>query len=116
LGSLVCYIFIDLYIYIIIILIRLSAAARPGEAYSYTHNWPHDPLILNSPTPAVILWSALSVLVLWLGLMLTLYVYGQFENDQDDDGTLEMRQPLTTQDLYGKCCCFRRKYNVRWIF
>eukprot|EP01084_Bolivina_argentea_P127764 225932_1 len=35
----------------------LSAAARPGDTYSYTHNWPHESLEGNEPTPAVILWS-----------------------------------------------------------
>jgi hypothetical protein len=30
----------------------LSAAARPGEDYSYTHNCPHEPLAGNIPTPA----------------------------------------------------------------
>ncbi len=77
----------------------LSAAARPGENYSYTHNWPHEPLVGNVPTPAVILWSAISVLILWLGLMSTLYVYGQVYRDEYNDDPITKAQPLTTQDL-----------------
>ncbi len=79
----------------------LSAAARPGETYSYTHNWPHEPLAGNEPTPAVILWSAISVLVLWVGLMLTLYLWGQlpYEDDVSHRG-----KPLTTQDLESAWC------------
>ena len=42
----------------------LCAARRPGEEYSYTHNWPYDPLAGNLPTPEVMLWSAISILVL----------------------------------------------------
>ena len=76
----------------------LSAAGRPGELYSYTHNWPHEPLAGNQPTPAVILWSTLSVGVLFMGLMITLYIWGQLKHENDaDDGT--QGQPLTTQDL-----------------
>eukprot|EP01083_Nonionella_stella_P115878 343914_1 len=52
----------------------LSAAARPGETYSYTHKWPHEPLAGNEPTPAVILWSAASVFVLFVGMMFNLFM------------------------------------------
>ena len=72
----------------------LCAARRPGEDYSYTHNWPHDPLVGNLPTPAVMLWSAVSILVLFVGLGLTLYVYGQATRHPPPEA-----QPLTTQDL-----------------
>ena len=37
---------------------------RPGETYTYTNNWPHEPLIGNVPTAANIVWSVLSVLLL----------------------------------------------------
>lgn len=37
---------------------------RPGEVYTYTNNWPHEPLIGNVPTAANIVWSVLSVLLL----------------------------------------------------
>ncbi len=75
----------------------LSAAARPGETYSYTHNWPHESLAGNEPTPAVISWSAISVLVLWVGLMTTLYLWGQLSYEDDD--ITHKGKPLTTQDL-----------------
>eukprot|EP01083_Nonionella_stella_P291355 991439_1 len=61
----------------------LSAAERPGETYSYTHYWPHEPLAGNEPTPAVILWSAAGVLVLFGGMMITLYMWGQLAYEDD---------------------------------
>ena len=70
-------------------------ANRPSENYSYTHNWPYDPLAGNTPTPEVMIWSVASLFVLFFGLMITLYIYGQFP---EDDEPLT-QQPLTTQDL-----------------
>jgi nitric oxide reductase subunit B len=75
----------------------LSAAARPGEVYSYTHNWPHEPAAGNVPTPAVILWSAVSVFVLCVGMMITLYLWGQVKHE--DEEFSHKGKPLTTQDL-----------------
>lgn len=37
---------------------------RPGESFTYTNNWPHDPRLGNTPTAANVLWSVLSVLLL----------------------------------------------------
>ncbi len=45
-----------------------AGTQRPGEAVTYTNNWPHEPLIGNVPSPANLLWSALSVLALLAGV------------------------------------------------
>lgn len=58
----------------------VSGAKRPGETYSYTHNWPYDPEAGNVPTMPAVLWSFLSILVLFVGTMLVLYVYGQMRD------------------------------------
>src|SRR5680860_574387 len=39
---------------------------RPGETFSYTHNWPFDPVAGNTPTSAVILRSVVGRLVFML--------------------------------------------------
>jgi nitric oxide reductase subunit B len=57
----------------------VSAANRPGETYSYTHNWPYDPIAGNTATSATLIWSLLSILALFIGVMLVLYVYGQMK-------------------------------------
>jgi nitric oxide reductase subunit B len=56
-----------------------SVAARPGENYSYTNNFPYDPSVGNLPTPDALLWSALSLLVLLAGIAAVLLAFGKFD-------------------------------------
>lgn len=56
-----------------------SVAARPGEAYSYTNNFPYDPLVGNVPTPDALIWSALSLIVLLAGIAAVLLAFGKFD-------------------------------------
>jgi nitric oxide reductase subunit B len=44
------------------------ATERPGESFTYTNNWPHEPLIGNVPTAANVVWSVLSVMLLLAGV------------------------------------------------
>jgi nitric oxide reductase subunit B len=57
----------------------VAAANRPGQDYSFTHNWPYDPDAGNVPTLATWVWSFVSILTLFLGIMAVLYVYGQLK-------------------------------------
>ncbi len=41
---------------------------RPGATITYTNNWPAEPLIGNSPTGSIILWSMVSFVVLLAGI------------------------------------------------
>jgi len=41
---------------------------RPGQAITYTNNWPAEPLIGNAPTSATVLWSILSFVFLLAGI------------------------------------------------
>lgn len=42
-----------------------AATDRPGEAgLSYTSNWPHEPLVGNTPTAAAGIWSIASVILM----------------------------------------------------
>jgi len=40
---------------------------RPGEVFSYTNNWPHEPLVGNGPTAASVVWTVVSILLLLAG-------------------------------------------------
>lgn len=51
---------------------------RPGSSFSYTHNWPYDPLAGNTPTSPVILWSVLGLLAFVLACGIVLYFIGQY--------------------------------------
>ncbi len=56
-----------------------SAALRPGTNYSYTNNWPPEPLAGNSPTGGALLWSVLSLVALLGGTGIILFVFGRYE-------------------------------------
>ena len=56
-----------------------SVARRPGKAFSYTNNFPYDPLAGNTISSDAILWSALSVIMLLTGLAAVLFVFGKFD-------------------------------------
>jgi nitric oxide reductase subunit B len=55
-----------------------SVADRPGREYSYTNNFPYDPLVGNQPTSDAVLWSALSVIALLGGTASVLFAFGRF--------------------------------------
>lgn len=79
----------------------VSAANRPGETYSYTHNWPGDKDAGNTPTEAVFMWSLISIFALILGVGAVLYVYGQMKDQPVDvfDNESTGQASLTTYDL-----------------
>lgn len=56
-----------------------SAALRPGTNYSYTNNWPPEPLAGNVPTGGALLWSVLSLVALLGGTGIILFVFGRYE-------------------------------------
>jgi nitric oxide reductase subunit B len=62
---------------------------RPGKDYTYTNNWPYEPLVGNRPSAQAYIWTALSLLTLLGGLGLVLLVFGRFhflgwEGDEND--------------------------------
>jgi nitric oxide reductase subunit B len=48
---------------------------RPGEDFSYTANFPHDPLVGNVPLPSALVWSIVSVVLLILGVAVAIFAY-----------------------------------------
>ncbi len=53
---------------------------RPGDDISYTSNWPHDPLVGNTPTASVFMWSTISIILLLGGIgWLVWYYVRQFD-------------------------------------
>lgn len=57
----------------------VSVAKRPGEDYSYTNNFPYDPSVGNVPTSGALFWSALSLVVLLIGIASVLLAFGKFD-------------------------------------
>jgi nitric oxide reductase subunit B len=80
----------------------VCVANRPGEVYSYTHNWPYDPEVGNVPTSATFIWTFISIFALWVGISVVLYVYGQMKEQPVDvfaTGEGANGHSLTTSDL-----------------
>jgi nitric oxide reductase subunit B len=76
----------------------VATAARPGEAYSYTNNWPPAARVGNTLTADAVLWSALSLLALLAGIGGTLFAFGRFKNlgwpaDEASPRALVFRRP-----------------------
>lgn len=55
-----------------------SAALRPGLPYSYTNNWPPEPLVENRATADAIVWSVLSLIALLGGIGLLFAAFGRW--------------------------------------
>lgn len=56
----------------------VSAAARPGKDYSFTNNWPSEPLAANAPTASAFLWSVLSLIALLGGIGVVMFLFGRY--------------------------------------
>jgi nitric oxide reductase subunit B len=56
-----------------------TAANRPGKDYSYTNNWPYEPLVGNRPSAEAYIWSAMSLVTLLGGLGFILFLFGKFD-------------------------------------
>ena len=76
-----------------------ASTNRPGKDYTYTSNWPHEPLIDNNITDDSLIWSGLSIVLLLLFIGILTYYYlinhekGELINKPDSD-------PLTNLKLF----------------
>ena len=55
-----------------------ASTLRPGLQYSYTNNWPPEPLVDNHATADTVVWSVLSLIVLLGGIGLLLAAFGRW--------------------------------------
>jgi len=55
-----------------------ASTLRPDKDYSYTNNWPPEPLVENEPTANVVVWSVLSLIALLGGIGLLFAAFGRW--------------------------------------
>ena len=55
-----------------------AAALRPGLNYSYTNNWPPEPLVRNALTADNVVWSVLSLVALLGGIGVLFAAFGRW--------------------------------------
>ncbi len=56
----------------------VASARRPALNYSYTNNWPPEPLVDNHPTADTVIWSVLSLVALLGGIGILLAAFGRW--------------------------------------
>ena len=57
---------------------------RPGQAITYTNNWPAEDLVGNRPTGSLLLWTGFSVIVLIAGIGLMVWYYARRRDEEAD--------------------------------
>ncbi len=57
----------------------VATAERPGKDYSYSNNWPPEPLVDNHPTAAALVSSMLSLAALLVGCGLLFAAFGRWD-------------------------------------
>jgi nitric oxide reductase subunit B len=65
-----------------------AGTLRPDADYTYTSNWPYDPLVGNTPLPGAVTWSIVSVILLILGIGAALFVYLRYIGKDEYQPTL----------------------------
>jgi nitric oxide reductase subunit B len=58
---------------------------RPNDDISYTSNWPYDPLVGNTPSASVLMWSLISILLLLAGIGALVWYYARQYDDWRKD-------------------------------
>ncbi len=67
---------------------------RPGQAITYTNNWPPDKLVGNEATSSLILWTGVSVILLLAGIALLAFYYAVNHGDEIEKDKLPKLDPL----------------------
>jgi nitric oxide reductase subunit B len=75
-----------------------TVARRPGVTWSWTENWPYEPLVGNTPTANTFRWTWISFCFTFFAFGVVLFIYEFFLNNPDDapmDPVLATFRPLT---------------------
>ena len=72
-----------------------ASTRRPGHNYSYTNNWPPEPLVGNTPSADVLVWSVVSLIALLGGIGILFAAFGRWRLGWQgrEQATLSFRAP-----------------------
>ena len=71
-----------------------GADGKTRQQVTYTNNWPHEPLVGNTPAPALWLWSVFSVLFLIAGIAALGWHYAMTHGRGEDAHTIPTTDPF----------------------
>jgi nitric oxide reductase subunit B len=86
----------------------VASALRPGKNYSYTNNWPPEPLVGNGATAETVIWSMLSLAALLGGIGLLFASFGRWNFlgwHGREQQTLSFRAPGEVALTQGQRAC-----------
>ena len=86
----------------------VASAERPGKNYSYTNNWPAEPLVRNQPTAAALVYSMISLAVLLGGSGLLFAAFGRWDFlgwHQRDQTRLVFKRPRDVELTPAQRAC-----------
>jgi nitric oxide reductase subunit B len=69
---------------------------RPGQAITYTNNWPAEPLVGNRPTGSIVLWSIVSFVALLAGVGALAWHFAVQRSKEEPCHEVPARDPLLT--------------------
>jgi len=60
-----------------------ASTNRPDDHISYTHNWPHEPLVGNRPTGEAVVWTGVSIVMLLAGISALAWFYAARREEEE---------------------------------
>ncbi|WP_272150370.1 nitric-oxide reductase large subunit [Tenacibaculum aiptasiae] len=76
-----------------------ASTNRPNKDYTYTSNWPHEPLIDNTITADSQIWSGFSIILLLLFIGILAYYYVR-NHEKGEAVTSPSKDPLVNMPLF----------------
>jgi nitric oxide reductase subunit B len=73
-----------------------AVTQRPGKDITYTNNWPHEPLVGNTPPSNLFMWTVFSVLFLIAGIALLGWHYAVNHSREEAPLQLPATDPLAS--------------------
>ena len=76
-----------------------AATERDGQPATYTNNWPHEPLIDNTPTAENMIWSMVSIIVLLAGVGFLVWAWAFLRKHDEAEPVVPSHDPISLLTL-----------------